>query len=112
MSGIELHGATLWAVVLAMGAITYAIRVSLLVFVHHSVLPQAARDALRFVTPAVLAAIIVPEVLYVGADDHFNAGIGNERLVAAVIAAGIAWATRNTWLTIAGGMTALWLLQI
>jgi branched-subunit amino acid transport protein len=100
-----------WLIVFGMGAVTYGIRLSMLVFVRHDALPAYARSALRYVMPAVLAAIISPAVLYAGTDDKFDAGFGNERLIAAIIAAGVAWATKNTWLTIAAGMSALWLLN-
>jgi branched-subunit amino acid transport protein len=101
----------LWLIVIAAGLGTYGIRLSVLVFVHHSALPRPAREALRFVTPAVLAAIILPAVVYTRGAGHFDATPGNERLVAAVLAAGVAWATKSVWGTIAVGMTALWLLQ-
>lgn len=102
---------TLWLIVLLMGAGTYAIRLSVLVFVHHTRLPGTVRDALRFVTPAVLAAIILPAVLYSGGSGRFDAGLGNERMLAAMIAAAFAWATKSVWATIAAGMVALWVLQ-
>jgi branched-subunit amino acid transport protein len=102
---------TQWLLVLAMGGATFTIRLSMLILAPRHGLPAPARRALAFVAPAVLAAIIVPAVLYVGSRDAFDATPGNERLVAAAVAAGVAWATRNTWATIAGGMAALWLLQ-
>ena len=102
---------TLWIIVAAMGVVTYGIRLSVLVFVHHSVLPRTARDALRFVTPAVLAAIILPAVVYTRGSGHFDASPGNERLLAALVAAAVAWATKSVWATIAVGMTALWVFQ-
>jgi branched-subunit amino acid transport protein len=101
----------LWLVVGAMGVVTYGIRLSVLVFMHHSALPRTARDALRFVLPAVLAAIMVPAVLYTRGSGHFDATPGNERLLAALLAAAIAWATKSVWATIAVGMAALWALQ-
>jgi branched-subunit amino acid transport protein len=101
----------LWLMVLAMGAGTYAIRLSVLVFVHHSTLPATARQALRFVTPAVLTAIILPAVVYTRGSGAFDLGFGNERLLAAIIAAAVAWATRSVWPTIGAGMASLWLLQ-
>jgi branched-subunit amino acid transport protein len=101
----------LWLTIVAMGIVTYAIRLSLLVFVNHALLPQAARDALRYVMPAVLLAIILPAVLYVGEDESLSISLGNERLLAAAFAAAVAWLTRNVWLTVATGMPALWLLQ-
>jgi branched-subunit amino acid transport protein len=101
----------LWLIVVAAGIGTYGIRLSVLVFVHHSALPRPVRNALRFVTPAVLAAIILPAVAYTRGAGHFDATPGNERLVAAVLAAAVAWATKSVWATIAAGMTALWVLQ-
>jgi branched-subunit amino acid transport protein len=101
----------LWLIVLGMGVCSFGIRLSMLVFVHHSALPAAFRDALRFVTPAVFAAIIAMEVLYIGDSDRFSAGLGNERLLAAVVAIVTAWATGSAWLTIGAGMVALWVLQ-
>jgi branched-subunit amino acid transport protein len=101
----------LWLTVLGMGIVTYGIRLSLFVFVSHTALPSAARDALRFVLPAVLLAIILPAVLYVGEDQSFDLTLGNERLLAAAFAAAVAWLSRNVWLTVVTGMAVLWLLQ-
>jgi branched-subunit amino acid transport protein len=101
---------TRWLIIAGMGGVTYAIRVSMLVFLRHDALPPQLRNALRYVTPAVLAAIIAPAVLYRGEGGDFSATLANDRLVAAVVAAAIAWLTRNVWVTIAAGMTALWLL--
>lgn len=102
---------TLWFTILGMGAVTYAIRLSVLVFVSHRSLPAAVRDALRFVLPAVLPAIILPAVLYVGDAQSFQLSLGNERLVAAAFATAVAWFTKSVWLTVAAGLPALWLLQ-
>jgi branched-subunit amino acid transport protein len=101
----------LWLTIVGMGLVTYAIRLSVLVFVSHTHLPSAARDALRFVMPAVLFAIILPAVLYVGEDRSFDLALGNQRLMAASFAAAIAWFTKSVWLTVMTGMVALWLLQ-
>ena len=101
----------LWLALALMGAGTYAIRLSMLVFVSHERLPAGVRDTLEFVMPAVLMAIILPAVLYVGDDAAFDFSIGNERLLAALIAGAIAWLAKNVWLTVGVGMGALWLLQ-
>lgn len=101
----------LWLIVLGMGAASFTIRMSMLVFVHHSTLPSAFRDALRFVMPAVMTAIILTQVFYVGDDERFEAGLGNERLAAALAAALVAWLSNNVWLTIGVGMAVLWFAQ-
>jgi branched-subunit amino acid transport protein len=102
---------TLWLIILAGGAGTVAIRLSVFALIPHTVLPRAARDALRFVTPAVLAGIILPAVLYAGDHGAFDAGPGNDRLVAAIAASAVALVLRNVWLTIGTGMAMLWLLK-
>jgi branched-subunit amino acid transport protein len=102
----------IWLIIALAGAGTFAIRLSMLVFVHHTALPALARDALRFVMPAVLAAVILPAVLYAGDGDDLSLRlVGNERILAAALSAAVAWATRNVWLTIGVGMAALWLLK-
>jgi branched-subunit amino acid transport protein len=101
----------LWIIVFGMGAVTYGVRLAMLVLVPDTALPRAARDTLRYVMPAVLAAIIAPAVLYAGAGGAFDAGPGNERLIAALAAAVVALSTKNAWLTIGTGMAALWGLE-
>jgi branched-subunit amino acid transport protein len=101
----------LWVIVVVAGIGTYGIRLSVLALIHHSTLPRTARKALRFVMPAVLAAIILPAVTYTAGAGHFDISPGNERVLAATLAAAVAWATRSVWATIAVGMAALWLLQ-
>ena len=101
-----------WAIIGLAGAGTFAIRLSWLVFAGGGRIPEPLREALRFVTPAVLAAIILPAVLYAGDNADLDLNIvDNERILAAVVAAGIAWATRNIWLTIGVGMAAFWALK-
>ena len=73
-------------------------------------LPNWLIDALGFVPIAVLTAIIVPNVLI----DPITQKIlllGNERLVAAIIATVIALLTRNVITTICSGLCTIWFLQ-
>ena len=100
-----------WLIIIAAGLLTFSVRAVLLLAVSPDALPDAVRRSLRFVSPAVLTAIIIPAVLYVGADDVFDATPANERLLAAIVAVAVAWATKNTWLTIGVGMASLWALQ-
>mgnify|MGYP005839982993 CR=1 FL=1 len=109
---------TLWIAVTAAGLATFGVRLLSLAYLPPNALPPLARDALRFVLPAVLSAIIVPAVLFVGDDDRLALPPDNVRLVAAVVAAGVAWlgqgrlpAGRAVWLTIAAGMATLWALE-
>lgn len=67
--------------------------------------PEVLQRALRYVPAAVFSAIIVPElVISAGAVDI---SLHNPKLLAGVLAAAVAWRTRNTLVTIAIGMPAL-----
>jgi branched-subunit amino acid transport protein len=97
-----------WLIVLLMGLVTYAIRLSLIGGLGRVNLPLLIRRALRFVPPAVLTAIIVPEVLLPAGEIDFS--LSNARLLAGLMAALVAWRTKNVVLTVAAGMGALWAL--
>jgi len=100
---------SLWLVIVGMGAITYGLRLSMIVFFGRVKMPEALRRALRFVPPAVLSAIVLPELLIPGGT--FSLSLGNARLAAGILAAAVAWRTRNVFLTIGVGMSLLWMLQ-
>ena len=100
---------TLWLTVLAIGAATYGLRVAFLARGTPGTLPPLAQETLRFVPVAVLSAIIFPALLQpAGALDL---SVGNARLVAGILAALVAWRTRNALATVGAGMAALWILQ-
>ena len=98
-----------WLVMIAMGVVTYALRLSLIGILGRQVVPPLFSRILRFVPPAVLSAIIWPELLRPGG--QLNLSPLNPRLLAGVLAALIAWRTKNVVATIAVGMAALWIIQ-
>ena len=95
--------------IIGMGVITYAIRVSLFLLPEGAQLPERLLRALRYVPAAVLSAIIAPELLLPGG--AFDLSLGNERLLAGLVAILVAWRTRNVLLTVIAGMGTLWALQ-
>jgi branched-subunit amino acid transport protein len=68
------------------------------------------RRALHYVPPAVLSAIIFPELFY--DSSTLDLSLGNTRLLAGIIAILVAWYTKNILLTILAGMIALLILQL
>jgi branched-subunit amino acid transport protein len=100
---------TLWLTILSMGVVTYALRLSLIALLGRFEVPAIVSRALRFVPPAVLSAIILPELLQPGG--RLNLTLGNARLLAGLLAVLVAWRTRNVLLTVGAGMLALWVLQ-
>ena len=99
-----------WVIIMVGGLLTFGMRLSFIYFFGRIEIPTTLRRSLRFVPPAVLSAIILPELLLpVG---HLDFGLGNHRWLAGVIAVLVAWRTRNTLLTILAGMAALLILQL
>jgi len=99
----------LWLIILGMGLVTYGIRVTPIVLLGRFDLPPLAWRALRYVPPAVLTAIIFPEALM--RDGAVALWPLNARLVAALVAAVVAWRTKSVIWTIAVGMAVFWVLQ-
>jgi branched-subunit amino acid transport protein len=92
-----------------MGLVTFATRFVPILTLERLAIPPRLRRALRFVPPAVLSAILFPELLI--REGALDISLGNERLLAGLLAIGVARFSRNVLLTIAAGMAALWLLQ-
>lgn len=98
---------TLALSIVLVGILTFLMRVA---FIGPSSLslPPAVERALRFVPPAALAALVVPDMV-----SHNGALVmtfANPRLIAGVVAFLIAWRTRNVAATLIVGMGLFWLL--
>lgn len=100
----------IWLVMLIGGLITFGMRFSLIYLFGRFEIPQTMRRALHYVPPAVLSAIIFPELLY--RNNTFDPSLGNTRLIAGIIAILVAWFSKNTLVTILVGMAALLILQL
>jgi branched-subunit amino acid transport protein len=98
-----------WLIMLAVGLLTFGMRLSLIALAGRLTMPPVIQRALRYVPPAVLSAIVFPE-LFLQAG-QFDLSLNNERLIAGLLAAVVAWRTRNVLLTIAAGMAVLLLLS-
>jgi branched-subunit amino acid transport protein len=99
----------LWWIIIGMGLITFALRLSLLAVAGRLAIPRIVEKGLRFAPAAVLSAIVFTEVLQ--PDGRLDVSPGNPRLVAGIVALIIAYRTKNVLLTIAGGMLILWIMQ-
>ena len=99
----------IWLVMLIGGLITFGMRFSLIYLFGQFEIPETMRRALHYVPPAVLSALIFPELfirngtLALAADNH--------RLWAGLLAMLVAWFSKNTLITILAGMIALLLFQ-
>ena len=99
----------IWLVFILGGLLTFGMRFVFIYLLGRFEVPEMMRRALRFVPPAVLSAIVVPELLI--RSDRLTLSLMNFRLLAGIVAVLVAWRTKNTLLTILGGMLALLLLE-
>ena len=99
----------IWLVMLIGGVITFMIRFSFIYLFGKFHIPETVRKALHYVPPAVLSAIVFPELLLPGGT--WNLSLENYRLLAGLAAVLVAWFSRNILVTILAGMIVLFLLQ-
>jgi len=99
----------IWLVLLLGGLITFGIRFSLIYLFGRVEFPETMRKALHYVPPAVLSALIFPELFI--REGALTLSLDNHRMIAGLIAILVAWFSKNTLITILAGMAALFLLQ-
>lgn len=98
----------IWTAIVVAGIGTYAMRASFLVFAHRLAdVPPGVQRLLRQIPPAALAAIVAPALLR----PEGQLDLLQPRLAAGVVAAVVAWKTRNIALTLVVGMAVLMLLD-
>jgi branched-subunit amino acid transport protein len=100
---------TLWLMLLIIGLITYAIRLSCIGLLGQREMPALLLKALRFVPITVLPSIILPQLFL--RNNTLVLSVQNPRWIAGMLAGIVAWRTRNVLVTILVGMVALWVLQ-
>lgn len=98
-----------WPVVILVGAGTLLLRFSFIYAIDKIRMPPALQKMLRFIPASVLTAMLVPGVILHQGGVEVLAG--KERILAALVAAAVAWKTKNMLLTILVAMGVLWLLQ-
>ncbi len=99
----------LWLTLLAVGVLTYILRVFFIASSDGRPGDTPLRRGLRFVPASVLVALIVPDLLL--ADGSLLISPANARLIAGLIAIAVAWRTRSILWTLLSGMATLLLLQ-
>jgi branched-subunit amino acid transport protein len=100
----------IWLIMLLGGLLTFGMRLSFIYLMGRVDVPDMVRRGLRFVPPAVLSALVLPELIM--PSGHLDLSFGNPRWLAGLVAILTAWRTRSTLLTILAGMAALLVLQL
>lgn len=98
----------IWVAIILSGIGTYAMRASFLVFAHRMAdVPPGVQRLLRQIPPAALASIVVPALLR----PEGSLDLWQPRFLAGVIAAAVAWKTRNIALTLVVGIGIVMLID-
>ncbi len=100
----------IWFIMLIGGLITFGMRFSFVYLLGRFEVPLTMRRALHYVPPAVLSAIVFPELFL--SEHNLDLSFGNTRLLAGLIAILVAAWTKNSLLTILAGMATLVVLQL
>ncbi|MQX36093.1 AzlD domain-containing protein [Roseospira navarrensis] len=95
-----------WTLVVLSGLGTWMLRASFIQLAGAFQVPRWLSRALRYVPPAVLAALVVPAL--VQADALFTPAWDWTRPAAGAVAVAVAALTRRVILTLVVGMAALW----
>ena len=97
-----------WLAILVAGIGTYAMRTGFLVFADRmAAVPPGVQRLLRQIPPAALAAIVIPAL--VRPHDHLD--LWQPRLYAGILAAAVAWRTRNIAVTLVVGIGLVMILE-
>ena len=99
----------IWLVMFLGGLVTFGMRFSLIYLFGRFQVPETMRKALHYVPPAVLSAIIFPELFL--REGVLDLSLDNVRLLAGLAAVLVAWFSRNILITIIAGMLVLLLLR-
>lgn len=94
-----------WLTVVLAGVGTYLIRASFVVTLRDVEVPEVIQRALRYVPPAVLAALSIPTVVAPGG--QLGVVPPAPEFLAAIVAAFVAWRTKNLAATIVVGIPVL-----
>lgn len=93
---------TVWIAIVSVAFGTYLMRASLIVLLGRLELPHRFERSLRYIAPAVLAAIVAPSFVAGSAPDRPLAPI----MVAAVVGVALAWRFRTIPAVLGGGLVA------
>jgi branched-subunit amino acid transport protein len=98
---------TMWIVVILAGIATFGMRFVFIGLFGRIGIPVTLERSLRYIAPAVLAALVLPAVL---APDGSVEPI-NPYLLASIVGGAAAWKTKSIGAAILVGLPALWLIQ-
>ncbi len=100
---------TIWLIMIGLAIGTFLIRASFIILIGERQLPPLLSRSLRFVPASILSALVLPQILT--RNSALQISFTNPQLTAGLVAAVVAWRTKNVLFTILSGMVVLWVLQ-
>lgn len=99
-----------WGAIIGIAIVTFVIRFSFIYLLGRiERVPPRIELALGFVPAAVLAALAVPGFIIF--EPTVVGTLTNPKLLAGIVATGVAWKTEDVTATVVTGMAVLWLFQ-
>ena len=98
-----------WTTVIVIGLLTFGLRISFIAGMNYFGEPKGLQRLLQYVPASVLAALVAGGLFL--KQGHLVFDYDDPRYPAALLAAWVAWRTKNILFTILSGMGALWLGQ-
>jgi branched-subunit amino acid transport protein len=98
----------LWSVVAIVGVLNYVSRLSFIAIFARRHVPALLARAFRYVPAAMLTALVLPMVV---ASPGEPIAASMPKIIAAIVAGAVAFATHGTLRTLLAGMLMLWVLK-
>jgi branched-subunit amino acid transport protein len=99
----------LWITLIALGAISFAVRYFPMMLLERFPLP-GLQKVLKYVPAATLAGLVLPALI--APKGQWDISLGNEYLWAGLLAAVVAWRFKQVVLTLLVGLLALALFRV
>jgi len=98
-----------WWAILGITFATFLSRSSLHLVGNRLQVPPTLESALRYAPACALAAILVPDLVFV--DGQLNLSLDNPRWLAGIVSSVIFAANRSMIASVSGGMAVFWLIR-
>jgi branched-subunit amino acid transport protein len=98
----------IWIIMIVTGLLNFAMRISMFSGLFQGTIAPSLRSVLRFVPIAVLSAVIAAAVFIDPASGA--ASVHFPKVLAATLAAIVAWITQSVMATIAVGLSTIWIM--
>ncbi len=109
MKGVINMRNDMFIIITGMALVTFLTRIGSLIVLQFTGIPNWVEDLLKHVPTAILTALVIPALVL--PKGYIDLSINNHYLIAGIIAAIVAYKSRNIILTIGLGMSTMFCLN-